>query len=581
MAELAERRRSRAARRPGSSGARSATSCSGRAVRRPRHRLPGARAAPRVRFARRGSGGAVFPLSERHGGWRVALDGGRTVDFTPLQGGRSRPTSPPATSRSTRSPCRSRAGSSSTRSAAAAISQRRRLARGLDGASSTTTRCACCAPCASRTSSASGSTPATERLVRENAAALSGGRRASASSRSCCRLSAGGFRARWRARAARAARRRRRPAARRASTRPTYRLAVAFGADLTTAAGLERAPPLRRTVLLRAEPPADGSPRAIHRFRRATEPWALDALAFLGAGDLAPMLCRGARASEPAEPLLRGDELGVAPGPEVGRLLDSIAEERAAGTISTREEALELVQTIAGAEDRGAASPSSRSAAAAELTEHVRALRSAGGRRARARRRARGTGALAFALAPTSPRSSPSTGARAARAEARQRAASFPNVTFVEGDATSLDLERGSFDLAGCARTLHHVHRPELVVAELARVTRIGGRVLVIDQIAPGRPAGRGRARPLRARPRPLAHAAARRRRRAARCSRRTGSSSRGREFVEERRDLDRYLDLAGCEGEARERAGCAGTARLHGARRLVSAPSRQTDGSA
>src|SRR4051794_31362305 len=37
------------------------------------------------RYAGR-SGGAPFPLSERHGAWRVALDGGRTVDFTPLPG---------------------------------------------------------------------------------------------------------------------------------------------------------------------------------------------------------------------------------------------------------------------------------------------------------------------------------------------------------------------------------------------------------------------------------------------------------------------------------------------------------------
>ena len=33
------------------------------------------------------SGGAVFPLSVHHGGWRVALDERRTVDFLPLQGG--------------------------------------------------------------------------------------------------------------------------------------------------------------------------------------------------------------------------------------------------------------------------------------------------------------------------------------------------------------------------------------------------------------------------------------------------------------------------------------------------------------
>src|SRR5438105_8871104 len=32
------------------------------------------------------SGGAPFPLSERHGAWRVALEDGRTVDFTPLRG---------------------------------------------------------------------------------------------------------------------------------------------------------------------------------------------------------------------------------------------------------------------------------------------------------------------------------------------------------------------------------------------------------------------------------------------------------------------------------------------------------------
>src|SRR5438874_9529726 len=36
-------------------------------------------------YAKR-SGGAPFPLSERHGAWRVALDAGRTVDFTPLPG---------------------------------------------------------------------------------------------------------------------------------------------------------------------------------------------------------------------------------------------------------------------------------------------------------------------------------------------------------------------------------------------------------------------------------------------------------------------------------------------------------------
>ena len=83
--------------------------------------------------------------------------------------------------------------------------------------------------------------------------------------------------------------------------------------------------------------------RSIHRFRRATEPWALDALAFVGAPELEDDVL-AAREREPAEPLLRGDELGVPPGPEIGRLLELIAEERAAGAISTREEALDLVR---------------------------------------------------------------------------------------------------------------------------------------------------------------------------------------------------------------------------------------------
>ena len=102
---------------------------------------------------------------------------------------------------------------------------------------------------------------------------------------------------------------------------------------------------LRRyaVALLRSRAPGGSSAREIHRFRRQTEPWALEALAFHGRLDLAATL-EQARASDPAEPLLRGDEFGVAPGPEIGKLIELIAEERAAGTISTREEALELVR---------------------------------------------------------------------------------------------------------------------------------------------------------------------------------------------------------------------------------------------
>lgn len=123
---------------------------------------------------------------------------------------------------------------------------------------------------------------------------------------------------------------------------PGYLLVVVLGDNLKRYPVSNEVKRLART-LLRAERPEGDSPRAIHRFRRATEPWALTALAYLGADDLYDAV-RAARVAEPDEPLLHGDELGIEPGPEIGRLLDLIAEERAAGTISTREDALELVE---------------------------------------------------------------------------------------------------------------------------------------------------------------------------------------------------------------------------------------------
>jgi hypothetical protein len=82
----------------------------------------------------------------------------------------------------------------------------------------------------------------------------------------------------------------------------------------------------------------------VHRFRRRTEPWALDAVAFLRGDEELAHAVERARADDPGQPLVRGDELGLPPGPEIGRLLDRIEEERAAGAIVTREEALELVR---------------------------------------------------------------------------------------------------------------------------------------------------------------------------------------------------------------------------------------------
>jgi Poly A polymerase head domain/Probable RNA and SrmB- binding site of polymerase A len=124
-----------------------------------------------------------------------------------------------------------------------------------------------------------------------------------------------------------------------------FRLTAVFGEEL---ARFPISNDLRRyaRTLLAAHPPDDDGPRAIHRFRRATEPWALEALVFVDRADLAAAV-EESRRGEPEEPLVRGDELGLPPGPEIGRILAAIDEERAAGTISTREEALALARSLA------------------------------------------------------------------------------------------------------------------------------------------------------------------------------------------------------------------------------------------
>jgi len=137
---------------------------------------------------------------------------------------------------------------------------------------------------------------------------------------------------------------------------------------------------------------------------------------------------------------------------------------------------------------------------------------------------------------------------------ARRQGAEFTNVTFIAGDATRLALDSGSFDLTACLRTLHHVARPELVVAELTRLARPGGLVLVVDQVAPVDPlAALELNRFERARDpsttRVLAEVDLRGLFEA------NSLVMRRAEVLQEERDLDSYLDLAGCEGDARERA--------------------------
>ena len=291
-------------------------------------------------FARQ-IGGAPFPLSERHGAWRVVADEGRTIDFTPLPGPIEDDLATrdftinaialPLAGGEPADPFEGRQDLEEriVRAVSAQVFENDplRLLRAVRFEDELEFRLE----------------PRTERLVREQAGLVTKapGERILAellrlSVRGWHRLADVGLLERLGGSLERADRAG-------AVDTPEYRLVV-FLADGVGVLPISQK--LRRyaiTLLRRGAPPEDGSPRAIHRFRKRTEPWALEALAFQDASEHTEAVERS-RADEPAEPLLRGDELGLPSGPAIGRALERIAEERAAGTISTREDALDLVR---------------------------------------------------------------------------------------------------------------------------------------------------------------------------------------------------------------------------------------------
>ncbi|HEU5363377.1 MAG TPA: class I SAM-dependent methyltransferase [Gaiellaceae bacterium] len=163
-----------------------------------------------------------------------------------------------------------------------------------------------------------------------------------------------------------------------------------------------------------------------------------------------------------------------------------------------------------------------------------------------------GTGAFAFAVAPRV-REVVAVEADEELAERARRDAP-PNVEVVVGDGERLELEPFSFDLCGCLRVLHHTRRPEVMVAELARMTRPGGTILVADQLAPVDPlAAFELNRFERARDPSTSRLLSDGDLRALFDA--NGLVLRREHVVREPRDLESYLDLAGCEGFERERA--------------------------
>jgi tRNA nucleotidyltransferase/poly(A) polymerase len=290
--------------------------------------------------AARRYGGPVFPLSERHGAWRVALDGGRTVDFTPLQGAieadlatRDFTINAVAHPLHGGDPVDPFGGLQDLeqrvlRAVRPSVFQDDplRLLRAVRLEDELGFRLDEETEQSARTHAALVDRPAGERILAELVRLSSRGFERLAELGLLAPL--GGSIDRLRGLV---------------DPTPELRLVAVFEDRL---ARLPISNELQRfaRALLRAKPPGEISPRTVFRFRRETEPWAAEAARFAGAGEELERAIEEARARDPAEPLLRGDELGIEPGPEIGRLLALVEEERAAGTISTRDEALELVR---------------------------------------------------------------------------------------------------------------------------------------------------------------------------------------------------------------------------------------------
>ena len=60
------------------------------------------------------------------------------------------------------------------------------------------------------------------------------------------------------------------------------------------------------------------------------------------------------------------------------------------------------------------------------------------------------------------------------------------NVSFQQGDAASLPFDDGSFDAVVTRLAIHHFERPEVVLGEVARVLRPGGRLVIADVVVSG-----------------------------------------------------------------------------------------------
>ena len=73
-------------------------------------------------------------------------------------------------------------------------------------------------------------------------------------------------------------------------------------------------------------------------------------------------------------------------------------------------------------------------------------------------------------------------------AEGRRRHGHLPNLSFVEADAMALPFGDDEFDAVTMSYSLRNVHDPKKALAELLRVTKPGGRVVINEFSTPPNP---------------------------------------------------------------------------------------------
>lgn len=64
---------------------------------------------------------------------------------------------------------------------------------------------------------------------------------------------------------------------------------------------------------------------------------------------------------------------------------------------------------------------------------------------------------------------------------ARQKAQGIPNLVFQAGDFSQLDFPEQSFDIVFAVESLCHAQQPEIPLAEILRVLRPGGKLIIFD----------------------------------------------------------------------------------------------------